>query len=72
MECCPYADDLWLTFMAKHNNTKVTAKYPWRAFPITIYDTGKDSLWHINAEKGNNDKQWKALLETYEKEGAEL
>lgn len=72
IKLCPYADDLWLTFMAKRNNTKVTTKYPWRAFPITIYNTGKDSLWHVNAEEGNNDKQWKALLEAYEKEGKNL
>lgn len=72
IKLCPYADDLWLTFMAKRNNTKVTTKYPWRAFPITIYNTGKNSLWHVNAEEGNNDKQWKALLEAYEKEGKNL
>jgi len=72
IKLCPYADDLWLTFMAKRNNTKVTTKYPWRAFPITIYNTGKDSLWRVNAEEGNNDKQWKALLEAYEKEGKKL
>lgn len=61
-EICPYADDLWITFMAKLNGTKVTAQYPWRAFPITIYGSGIGSLYYINAEEGQNDIQWKALL----------
>lgn len=61
-ELCPYADDLWLTFMAKLNGTKVTTQYPWRAFPITIYGSGIGSLYYINAEEGQNDVQWKALL----------
>ena len=65
---CPYADDLWLTFMAQRNNTKVTTRYPWRAFPITIYGTATDSLWQINAAEGKNDKQWMLLLDKYSKE----
>ena len=67
-EICPYADDLWLTFMAKCNNTKITARYPWTAFPIMIYGTSEESLWQVNATGGNNDKQWKALLEVCGKE----
>lgn len=65
-ELCPYADDLWLTYMAHINNTKVTAYYPWRAFPITIYGTAVNSLWYINAEQGKNDKQWTAIKKYYE------
>lgn len=54
--------------MAQRNNTKVTTRYPWRAFPITIYGTATDSLWQINAAEGKNDKQWMLLLDKYSKE----
>ena len=65
---CPYADDLWLTFMAYLNNKKITALYKWRAFPVMIYGTAKDGLYYINAEAGQNDKQWENLLNYYHKE----
>lgn len=60
-ELCPYADDLWLTYMAFKKGTKITMQYPWRAFPITIYGTGEGSLYYINAESGQNDLQWEKL-----------
>ena len=66
-ELCPYADDLWLTFMAHRKGTKITAEFPWRAFPITIYGTGEASLYYINAEGGQNDEQWIKLLNHFEK-----
>ena len=62
---CPYADDLWLTFMAYRNNTKITAETPWRSFPITIYGTAEGSLWYVNAAEGQNDEQWRAMLEYF-------
>lgn len=65
---CPSADDLWLTFMAMRENVRVTALYPWRAFPIEIYGTARNSLWFENAQNGKNDLQWKALLKTYGRE----
>lgn len=61
-ELCPYADDLWLTFMAYRRKTRITTLFPWRAFPVAIYGTGKESLYYVNAEGGKNDEQWKALL----------
>lgn len=64
---CPYADDLWLTFMAKCSNTKITARHPWTAFPVMIDGTARESLWQKNAAEGENDKQWKALLKEYRK-----
>lgn len=64
---CPYADDLWLTYMGQGNNTKITALYPWRAFPITIYGTSQESLWKINAAQGQNDIQWENLLNLHVK-----
>ena len=70
-ELCPYADDLWLTFMAHRKGTKITAKAPWRPFPITIYGTGKDSLYYINAEAGQNDAQWSEMNKYFDKENIE-
>ena len=61
-DLCPYADDLWLTFMANRKGTKITSWFPWRAFPITIYGTSEETLWHINAADGKNDDQWEAML----------
>ena len=66
LRLCPYADDLWLTYMAKRNNTKITMENPWRAFPVTIYSTNEGSLWYINAEAGKNDEQWQAILNHFE------
>lgn len=62
---CPYADDLWLTFMAFKKGTKITSLTKWRAFPVSIYGTGKNSLWYINSEAGKNDEQWKSLIDYY-------
>lgn len=67
-QLCPYADDLWLTFMAHRKGTKITAKSPWRAFPITIYGTGEGSLWYVNAEGGQNDAQWETMIKYFEGE----
>lgn len=63
---CPYADDLWLTMMAHRHGTKVTTYYPWRAFPISIYGTGENSLWYINSQDGQNDVQWKNMEDFFE------
>lgn len=65
---CLFADDLWLTFMALINGTKITTSRKWRAFPITIYGTSTDSLWYINGQDGQNDVQWGALLTAYKEE----
>jgi len=62
---CPYADDLWLTFMAYKKGTRITSLSKWRAFPITIYGTSGASLWYINSQEGKNDEQWKKLLQFY-------
>ena len=62
---CPYADDLWLTYMSLKNGTKITMETPWRAFPVTIYGTGDESLWHINAAQGKNDEQWHTILKYF-------
>ena len=51
--------------MAYRNNTKITAAAPWRSFPITIYGTAEGSLWYVNAAEGQNDEQWRAMLEYF-------
>ena len=65
LELCPYADDLWITFMAYQNRTRISSVERWRAFPITIYGTSEGSLWYTNAQEGKNDEQWKAILEHF-------
>lgn len=68
LKLCPYADDLWLTFMAYKNNTKISSISKWRSFPITIYNTEEERLWYINSEGGQNDEQWVNLLNNYKSE----
>lgn len=66
---CPYADDLWLYYMANKNDTKVSSLHPWRAFPITIYNTSDVSLWQMNGLNGQNDVQWKKINDNYAGKG---
>lgn len=65
LKLCPYADDLWITFMAYKKGTRITSLNKWRAFPMTIYGTGEGSLWYINAQDGKNDEQWMKLKEYF-------
>lgn len=65
MSICPYADDLWLKFMSLANGVKVTSMYKFRSIPITIYETGQNGLWYINAQGGKNDEQWQKILEYF-------
>lgn len=62
---CPHADDLWVTFMAHKNGTKITTMRTWRPFPICIYGTAEGSLYYINGEGKQNDIQWQNLLDYY-------
>ncbi|MEQ2455815.1 hypothetical protein [Flavonifractor hominis] len=62
-QLCPYADDLWLTYMTYRSGRKITALYPWRAFPVVIYGTAQQSLWQINAAQGQNDVQWEQITQ---------
>ena len=62
----PYADDLWITYMALKKGTRITCYHPWRSFPITIYGTAEGSLWYINGLNNKNDQQWKNIIEYYE------
>lgn len=62
MELCPYADDLWLFYMALRKKTPVSVVYKERAMPVGIYGTGESSLWQINGKERKNDTQWNAIL----------
>lgn len=64
-QLCPYADDLWITFMAHRVGTRITTMKNWRAFPVSIYGTAEGSLYYINGEAKQNDVQWTNLLEHY-------
>ena len=64
-QLCPYADDLWITFMAHRNGTRLSTLKKWRPFPVSIYGTAEGSLYYINGEGNQNDVQWKNLLEHY-------
>lgn len=68
LHLCPYADDLWLTYMAYLNGTRFTVAEPWRAFPVAIYGTSEGSLWYLNGQDGKNDEQWEAIIGYYGKE----
>jgi len=62
MNLCPYADDLWLKYMSLKNNIRTTVIYKERSMPIAIYGTHESSLWHINGENRENDRQWENIL----------
>jgi len=65
LKICPFADDLWLFYMALIANTAVTACFPYRDIPIMIYGTSANGLWHINGAEMQNDVQWRAILDYY-------
>ena len=67
LDLCPFADDLWITFMAYKMEQRITSLNKWRAFPITIYGTSQDSLWFINAQDGKNDEQWEKFEKIFSK-----
>lgn len=71
-QLCPYADDLWLAYMANCYTTKTTALYPWRTFPISIYNTAEECLWKLNGLERKNDMQWNQILQKYEGENGNL
>ena len=62
---CPYADDLWLFFMALCAHTPVTAFYPYRDIPMMIDGTSASGLWQINGRDMQNDVQWRAILDHF-------
>lgn len=65
MEHCPYADDLWLFYMALAEHTAVTVLHPYRDIPVSIDGTSSNSLWFINGQGMKNDTQWRAILDYF-------
>ena len=66
-ELSPYADDLWLKYMALRCHTKTTAIYPNRFMPVMIDGTASSGLWYINGPDGQNDAQWQSINDYFEK-----
>ena len=62
---CPFADDLWLFFMALGAHTPVTVFHPYRDIPMMIDGTSASSLWQINGRDMQNDVQWRAILDHF-------
>lgn len=67
MTLCPYADDLWLYFMAKLNNTEIR-KVDGRSFDefIEVPSNSTSGLNKLNVDKGHNDVQIKNILNHYD------
>lgn len=66
MALCPYADDVWLYFMAKLNNTE-TKKIDGRNFDefIELSSNNSTGLNKINVDKGYNDTQINNMIKYY-------
>lgn len=66
MSLCPYADDVWLHFMAKLNGTEIR-KSSGRDFKdfIEVSNDNPSGLNKINVDKGYNDKQINKIKEYY-------
>ena len=71
MDLCPYADDMWLVYMALRKNTKTSAVYKIRSLPVTIYGTFESGLWHINGNDKKNNTQWQAILDYFAEDDLE-
>lgn len=65
---CPYADDLWLTFMAQRNNTKLQPDIHGERFLLLYMERLQIAYGRLIAAEGKNDKQWMLLLDKYSKE----
>ena len=71
MQLCPYADDLWLFYMALRKRTKVCTVYKERSMPVEIYGMSASGLWHINGKDKQNDVQWQAILNYFHEDFSE-
>ena len=72
MSLCPYADDLWLFYMALRKRTKVCTVYKERSMPVEIYGMSASGLWHINGKDRQNDIQWQAILDYFHEDFSEI
>lgn len=66
MELCPYADDVWLYFMANLHNTEIR-KVDGRHFDefIEVSNNSATGLNKINVDKGYNDVQINNIINHY-------
>ena len=64
LECCPYADDIWLKIMQVMNNTPTVMARPERTIK-QIEGSQKEALWYANVNSGRNDEQIVAALGKY-------
>lgn len=66
MSMCPYADDVWLYFMAKLNGTDIR-KVEGRKFKdfVEVPSESFSGLNKLNVDKGYNDTQIKSILSHY-------
>lgn len=66
-DICPYADDVWLFFMAKLNNTNIINSQgrDFREF-IELSDSYSFGLNKLNVDRGYNDKQIANVMNYYE------
>ena len=62
LKLCPTADDLWLYFMANHNNTNFSL-VGGRGL-VNLNQDQNDSLWVINS-RGENDRQLNNLINEF-------
>jgi protein O-GlcNAc transferase len=62
LELCPTADDVWLYFMASHNNS--TFSLIGDRSIINLNQDPEDSLWAINSQ-GANDRQIKNMIDEF-------
>ncbi|SBR52488.1 hypothetical protein [Halomonas sp. HL-93] len=65
-EICPYADDVWLFFMAKLNKTKIinAEGRDFREF-VELSDGYSEGLNKLNVDRGYNDKQIANVMDYY-------
>lgn len=66
MSICPYADDIWLYFMAKLKGTEIR-KASGRDFNefVEVSSNNSSGLNKLNVDRGYNDKQIRQIIEHY-------
>ncbi|MBU3207627.1 glycosyltransferase family 2 protein [Clostridium algidicarnis] len=62
---CPNADDIWLKCMGFMNGTKVVKVYPLYSEMFSVFNSDKDGLAKSNVIGGENDIQFKNIIDHY-------
>ena len=59
-------DDIWWKIMEVMNDTKVVpASNESKVFGWTAFNSQATAMWHVNIERGNNDREIKVMLDIY-------